>query len=213
MGVSRRSFLKMAGMATAGLALNPLIPVVANNEIYLNKKLGIAFRIPKEWYFYDVQKMDEMCDSQILKPDAPNIEEYFEELRNQPLVSIGMHPPDVGVNKKFSPSIVLRLETKDENIEFEKILDDSNSYIESVTRDFRAIENKPVSEICGYRALHGKYGYLFEAKGMTSTPIIGRSCIIEVASYYYSFNMYNYDPENLGIDKMYDQLESSIMIL
>ena len=213
MGVSRRSFLKMLGMATAGIALNPLIPVVANNEIYVNKKLGIAFRIPKEWYFYNVQKMDEMYDSQILKPDAPHIDEYIEELRSQPLVSIGMYPPDEEGNKRFSPSIVLRLEPKDESIEFESILNDSNLYLESVTRNFRALESRQISDICGYRALRGKYGYLYEATGMASTPIIGRSCIIDVGAHFYSFNMYNNDPESLGIDTMFDQLESSIMVL
>ena len=48
---------------------------------------------------------------------------------------------------------------------------------------------------------------------MVSTPIIGRSCIIEVGEHYYSFNMYNHDPESLDIDRMFDQLEESIMIL
>ena len=201
-------------MATAGMALNPLIPVVANNEIYVNKKLGIAFRIPKGWYFYKVQKMNEMYDSQIFKPDAPHIDEYREELRSQPLVSIGMLPPDDDKGKKqFSPSIVLRLEAKDESIEFDDILSDSNSYLESITNDFRALGNRPISDICGYRALHGKYSYLFEAKGMAPTPIIGRSCIIEAESHFYSFNMYNHNPENFGIETMFDQLESSIMIL
>lgn len=203
----------MIGVATAGLALPPSFAVVANNEIYVNKKLGIAFRIPKGWYFYSVQKMDEMYDSQILKPDAPHLEEYFEELKSQPLVSIGMHPPDEEGRKQFSPSIVLRLEAKDEDIEFVDIINDSNSYLESITNGFRAIENRAESRICGYRALHGKYGYLFEAEGMDSTPIIGRSCIIELQSHYYTFNMYNNDPETPGIDAMFDLLESSIMIL
>lgn len=201
-------------MATAGLAISPSLAVVANNEIYVNKKLGIAFRIPGGWHFYSVQKMHEIFDAQILKPDAPLIGEYLEELKSQSLVSIGMHPPDDGKgNKQFSPSIVLRLEAKDECIEFEDILDDSNSYLESVTNGFRAIENRPVSRICGYRALKGKYGYLFEAEGMSPTPIIGRSCIIELESHFYTFNMYNSDPENQEIDAMFDQLESSIMIL
>jgi hypothetical protein len=155
-----------------------------------------------------------MYDSQISKPDAPHIDEYIEELRSQPLVSIGMYPPDEEEDKKrFSPSIVLRLEPKDESIEFENILNDSNSYLESLTKDFRTLESRPISYICGYRALQGKYGYLYEAKGMASTPIIGRSCIIDVGAHFYSFNMYNNDPENLGIDTMFDQLESSIMIL
>ncbi|NQZ59843.1 MAG: twin-arginine translocation signal domain-containing protein, partial [Lentisphaeraceae bacterium] len=145
MSVSRRSFLKLLTMATAGMALNPLMPVVANNEIYVNKKLGIAFRIPKGWYFYTVQKMNEMCDSQTFKADAPYIDEYREELLSQPLVSIGMLPPDDDkVKNKFSPSIILRLEAKDDSIEFDDILSDSNSYLESVTKDFRPLENRPI---------------------------------------------------------------------
>ena len=89
--------------------------------------------------------MEEMCDSQILKPDAPNIDELIEELKSQPLVSIGMYPEDEEGINRFSPSIVLRLESKDESIEFENIINDSDSLMNSVTKDFRAIEHYRLS--------------------------------------------------------------------
>jgi hypothetical protein len=214
MGGSRRSFLKLLGAATAGLAMPPSFAVVANNEVYVNKQLGVAFRIPQGWHFYTVHDMDEMFDGQILRPDAPFVEEYLEELRGQPLVSIGMLPPDGALGqRRFSPGIVLRLEANADGMVLENALDECNSYLERLVTGFRALAIRPESRISGYRALRGKYGYLFEAEDMEPTPIIGRSCIIEAESRFLSFNMYNHDPEDPGIDAMFDLLEASVVIL
>ena len=38
-----REFLKLASIALAGLAIDPLKAVAVNNNLYVNKKLGIIF--------------------------------------------------------------------------------------------------------------------------------------------------------------------------
>ena len=214
MGVSRRSFLTLFSLAASGLVLDPLIPVVANNNIYVNKKLGVAFRSPEEWNFYDVKKMEKMYDDQIFKPDSPFINEFIEELKGQPLVSLGMYPLEEADEEQFfSPSIVLRLEPREEGGELENILTESDNYLSNIVKSYESKGNGPIIDVCGYRAIQGNYSYIFEAERMKPTPIAGRSCIIEVGEHYYSFNMYNYDPVDSDIERLFDRFVSSIMIL
>ena len=115
MSESRREFLKLLSLASAGIAVNPLTPVLANNEVYVNKALGIAFRIPADWHFYNVQQIQEMVGRQKGKEDSYLFERAKREFLNQPLVSFGMHPYDEHEPEKvFSPSVVLMLEERED---------------------------------------------------------------------------------------------------
>ncbi len=48
MGIGRREFLRLTGLALAGLAIDPLKAVAINDNIYVNKKLGILFKKPSD---------------------------------------------------------------------------------------------------------------------------------------------------------------------
>lgn len=214
MKFSRRSFLQLLSIASIGITVAPKQSVVANNETYVNKKLGIAFKIPEGWYFYHVQEMQKMAHRQIVKPDAILYDELLEEINQQPLVVMGQHSPyDEKFKTDFTPSIVLRLEKNDKNISAEEILDESDSYLSTLVNDYKPIERKPITTINSYKVVQGKYSYLFEAEGMKPTQIIGRSCIICTEDHYYSFNMYNYNPINSKIDNLFTKFIANIIVL
>ena len=48
MGIGRREFLRLTSIALTGLAIDPLKAVAINDNIYVNKKLGILFEKPKD---------------------------------------------------------------------------------------------------------------------------------------------------------------------
>jgi hypothetical protein len=48
MGIGRREFLRLTSISLAGLATDPLKAVATNNNIYVNKKLGILFEKPSD---------------------------------------------------------------------------------------------------------------------------------------------------------------------
>jgi hypothetical protein len=51
MGVGRREFLKIVGLAFTGTMIDPSLAVVTNKDVYVNKKLGILFYKPSDWEF------------------------------------------------------------------------------------------------------------------------------------------------------------------
>ena len=46
MGIGRREFLRLTSIALVGLATDPLKAVAVNDNVYVNKKLGILFHKP-----------------------------------------------------------------------------------------------------------------------------------------------------------------------
>ena len=87
-----------------------------------------------------------------------------------------------------------------------------NLFLKHLTRGYQNLGAK-LGQVSGYPAAFGHYRYLFEAKGMKATPIVGRSCLISVDHYCYSINMYNHDPEDLHLIRAFDQCIQSIQIL
>ena len=55
MGIGRREFLRLTGIALIGTAFDPLKAVVINDNAYVNKKLGILFYKPNNWGFIAVK--------------------------------------------------------------------------------------------------------------------------------------------------------------
>ena len=48
MGIGRREFLRLTSIALVGLATDPLKAVAVNDNVYVNKKLGILFHKPQK---------------------------------------------------------------------------------------------------------------------------------------------------------------------
>ena len=69
MGIGRREFLKLTSIALAGLAVNPLQAVVTNDNVYVNRKLGILFEKPDLWNFVGVKDFGKLKHEQILGND------------------------------------------------------------------------------------------------------------------------------------------------
>ena len=217
MTTSRRTFLRLLGLASVGLVVDPKLAVIANNEVYVNSELGIAFKIPSAWHFYNVQYVRRMHNKQVLKLDASSLREILKELNERPLVTFGMHPEDdhdtnSSTAIQFSPSIVLRVEQHG-GVTLDEIPYYSDRFLKNAVKDYSSIGSHQFLEISGYRSVIRKYRYLYEAAGMNPTPIIGRSCIIDAETHFYSFNMYNYDPEDSYVEECFTQLESSVAIL
>jgi len=213
MEINRRGFLRLLGIASAGLAVDPARAVLARNEVYVNQRLGIAFQAPQRWHFYSVSEMEGMYDAQLFRAEFAEVEELMSELKNQPLVALGKYPAEQeSIHHTFSPSIVIRLELNEEELSLEEMISGSDLFLSQWTHGYKSI-SVAFDQVCGYPAALGKYRYIFEAEGMKDTPIVGRSCLIEIDRYCYSINMYNYDPEDMEISSIFDRFLTSIQLL
>ena len=66
MGIGRRNFLRLIGLALTGLTIDPLQAVITNDDLYINKKLGILFYKPTNWGFLNTKDFGKLKDDQIL---------------------------------------------------------------------------------------------------------------------------------------------------
>ncbi len=115
MGVGRREFLRLTGLALAGLAIDPLKAVAVNNDAYVNKKLGILFHKPTDWGFYAVKDFGKLKDKQIIGEGLDmKKDEIWKELGEPICIATKYYeekPEHVGV---FSPTITLNVTPKEE---------------------------------------------------------------------------------------------------
>ena len=62
MGIGRREFLKLSSLATLGFIINPFEGVVAADNVYINKKLGVLFHKPDGWGFVRIKDFGKLKD-------------------------------------------------------------------------------------------------------------------------------------------------------
>ena len=212
--MNRRAFLKLLSIAKAGLASDTSQAVFARNDVYVNRHLGIAFQAPPSWHFYTVHDMNQIHDAQLPRAADSVVAELVSELKSQPLVALGERPitDERSGAVAFSPSIVVRLELNEDNWSLADVISRSNLLLSRITTGYQE-KRTEFTRVCGYPAALGTYRYLFEAEKMAGTPIIGRSCIIDVGRYLYSINMYNHDPEKPKITQYLDDFVDSIQLL
>jgi hypothetical protein len=101
MDLQRREFLHLFGELLAGLALAPSPAVFCRDDLYLNRRLGVAFTRPPGWEYMRVAQMGEMQKGQIL--DLPETTaQYVLDRMDLPVVamtySVGEgHEPSLGI--------------------------------------------------------------------------------------------------------------------
>ena len=69
MGIGRRAFLTAFGTILARLAIEPSSPAPRHDNLYLNRRLGVAFHCPPGWDFVRLDDMGEIQTGQLLATD------------------------------------------------------------------------------------------------------------------------------------------------
>ena len=81
MGIGRREFLRLTNIALAGLVIDPLKAVAINDNVYVNKKLGILFHKPQDWGFIAIKDFGKIKNEQKIGEGLDKTaEEIWEEL-------------------------------------------------------------------------------------------------------------------------------------
>ena len=92
MGIGRRQFIKLASLALAGLSVDPLSAVAINDDVYVNKKLGILFHKPKNWGFVSIKDFGRIKSEQVIGEWLEDSqEEIWEELGDPICIATKYH--------------------------------------------------------------------------------------------------------------------------
>lgn len=145
MGLGRRSFLKLAGLALAGIAVDPLQAVVTHNNAYVNKQLGVLFYKPNDWGFIQVKDFGTLKDEQIIGNGLEHIKDDILRMIDDPICVITKYHQ--GLEKyenTFSPTITLHItpakELEDiEHQSLEELMELSEQGTSMILQDFKVV--------------------------------------------------------------------------
>ncbi len=119
MGLVTSHFLKLAGLALAGLSIDPLQAVVTHNNLYLNRQLGLMFDKPEGWGFIKVKEFDKLKNEQILGNGFEEIKDQVWEEIGSPVIVVTKYFEDKPELKGvFSPTITMNITPKEELEEY-----------------------------------------------------------------------------------------------
>ena len=146
MGIGRLEFLRLTGIALAGLAIDPLNAVAINDDVYVNRKLGILFEKPSNWGFLAVKDFGKIKSEQVIGARLDITAEEFWEDFGDPICIATKYYEDIPEYKGiFSPTITLNITHKSE-LDFidhenhEELMRMSELGVSLILNDFKVVK-------------------------------------------------------------------------
>jgi hypothetical protein len=219
MGLGRREFLRLAGLALVGLTVDPLKAVAVNKNYYVNKKFGIILEKPDTWDFVAVKDYGRLRDEQILSDEIGlTKEEIFKDL-GEPAFIITKYWQDTPELKgKFSPTISAFINHKSElDFEYdslEELIELSGIGTGTILKDFEQTGVEGPLLISNCKSYIRKATYSFEhvdLKESIKTNL--KVVIIEHNDFYYFVNMHDSDQVGETTQKEFDDCIRTIRLV
>lgn len=220
MGIGRREFLKLTSLAFLGVAIDPLKAVLTNNNIYVNKKLGIYFVKPKDWDFIAVKDFGKLKEKQLigsgLKEDS---DELWKELDDPICIITKFYEDKPEYYGVFSPTIILNITPKSEFEHlgyktFREVIEISNKGISSVLKDFKVIKKYKPYKISNVTFYEYDAQYLFENIELDyPLPVEIKTLKAEHNGFYYEFNFHQSKAQNQTAEIEFKQFARSIKLI
>ena len=220
MGIGRRTFAKLVGLAVAGTLIDPFQAVVTSNRVYINKKLGILFNIPKNWGFVKVKEFGKLKEKQILDGVFEVIkEEVFEDL-GDPICIVTKYFQDIPENKGlFSPTITLDMSYledvfNDKLKDMDELMHLSELGVSNILKEFKVIKRYDKYKICGCDTYERDSEYLFEHIDLNEPIKVElKSIKIVHSQFLYEFNFHQSKMQNqIAIEEFVD-FKNSIKLI
>jgi hypothetical protein len=220
MGIGRREFLKLASLAFLGVIIDPLKAVAVNEDVYLNKKLGIIFHKPQGWGYIAIKDFGKLKSEQIIGEGLfDSTEEIWEEL-GDPICIITKYYQDKPENKGiFSPTITLNITPKEElnDLEFEtfeEFMELSALGTSYILNDFKIIKKYEPYFISNCKFYEYDAEYLFEHVDLNEPLKVELKVLkTEHNGCYYDFNFHQSKAQNQIANEEFEAFKKSIKLV
>lgn len=205
MGIGRREFLSLFGSTLAALAVLPTPAVALEDDLYLNRKLGLAFRKPRGWHFADVRNMGVMAKGQLLTIDGEELHAELRDLWNSaealPLVTVTQTP--LGADARvFTPGISAFVEplVPGEGGPL-AVAEEDLTAMYRLLRQVEVISHSVASNVSHSPAAEYRIAFLFEHEGLAApTTVRMRALHIHQDARRYTFRMYDARNQAVAFD-------------
>ena len=220
MGIGRREFLRLTGLALTGLIVDPLKAVAVNDNAYVNKKLGILFYKPQDWGFIAVKDFGKLKSEQII---GKGLDETTDEIWNElgdPVCVVTKYyqdkPEQSGI---FSPTITLNITPKNELEDlgyetFEELIDLSHYGTSQILKDFRVTKSYEPYNISNCKFYEFDAEYMFEHVDIDEPLKVELKVLKgEHNGFYYDFNCHQSKAQNQFADKEFENFKKTIKLI
>lgn len=208
MGIGRREFLKLFGTTLAILATPSSIAIL--DDLYINRKLGLAFSKPRGWHFADVQQMGEILNGEMLDLDA-KIVQKIKAQTDLPLVSISQEPL-TNTPGNFTPGLHIYVDDTvlaEGDLEKQRVLSPRGSFERDVTyqgkilRQFEVLSPLVLTTISQCAAYEYSAAFTFAHVNLLAPVRVRmRSLLIVQEPVWYTLRLY--DAPYLGEQYRFD---------
>jgi hypothetical protein len=220
MGIGRGEFIRLTGLALAGVAIDPLQSVITYNDTYINRKFGILFEKPSSWGFLHVKQFGKLKVEQILADGMNEIKDQVLEDLGEPICITTKFFQDIPEYKGiFSPTITLNVTPKSEiesmGIEsFDELIRASEYGISSLLKEFKVIKRYSPYEISGCKFYEFDCVYLFEHVDFKRPLKVELKVLkAEHNGFYYDFNCHQSVSQNQIASKEFEDFKKTIRLI
>jgi len=220
MGIGRREFLKLTTLALAGLAIDPLMAVAVNENVCINKKLGILFHKPSNWGFIAVKDFGKLKSEQVIgKGLDQTAEEIWDELGEPICIATKYYQDKPEYKGIFSPTITLNITPKSE-LEYlgyetlEELMGMSEYGTSQLLQEFKVIKRYKPYFISKCKFFEFDAEYMFDHAEIPN-PIKVELKVLKAEhnEFYYDFNCHQTKTQNQYADNEFEKFKHSIKLI
>ena len=220
MGIGRREFLRMTGLALAGLIADPLNAVAVNDNAYVNKKLGILFHKPPGWGFIAVKDFGKLRDAQIIGEGLDmSKEEIWEELGDPICIATKYWQDKQEYKGILSPTITLHITPREELEDlgcksFEELMELSKLGTSKILKEYKVIKRYAPYFLSNCRFFEYDAEYLFEHINLREPLKVELKVLkAEHNGLYYDFNCHHSKAQNQCADQEFEHFKTTIVLI
>lgn len=217
MGVGRREFIKLMGLALAGMAAPSLQAALTNDRAYVNKKLGILFERPENWEFIHIKDFGSLRAQQNLEEVwFATQEEMWEDLGDPICMATKYAQDDPTFKGVFSPTISVYItpetEVKDDQIQtLEDVIHASEYGTALMLKDFKVIRRDQPYTRMGLTFYERFATYLFDHEELNQPlPVELLVLSTEHNGLIYDFNMHQCRTQGERAEREFEEFVRSI---
>ncbi len=217
MNLGRRSFIKFIASAMAGAQVDAMTGVYRSPELYVDEKLGFAFKIPPGWHM-EAFRADfrELLGGQKLAEPYRDDEEVIEELSQNLMATLSKYPIVGDDQHRFSPSVTFFKGSDGEMEEEQTLLDFVERAHEGfgmVLTDYECTERPEYTKLKDGVMVRSKSKFLFEHEKLKSVMVDDECYVIHHERSIYTLHLYDSPYSNDISQKEFDLFRESLHIV
>ncbi|MBK7898270.1 MAG: hypothetical protein IPJ99_02620 [Betaproteobacteria bacterium] len=206
---SRRSFLQTFAGSVTLAATTPLAAVAVVGDLYVNHRVGLAFRRPAGWKYEHLQTFADIRNEYEYATADP---ELLTLLKQGPLPAVVVS--QTSVLRSLGSSITVYMEENPLEPS-ETLASISHELIRGVSgfvKDFRLLGKPAIGRVSGREALEYYFTFQYQDRLGNSGPVRHRTLSILGQSLLYSFNMLDIPADRIDSQAEFDSVRQSIVL-